>query len=178
MSPEYGATIAIFPIDEMTLDYLRLTGRDEAHVQLVEAYAKEQGLFRTADAPDPVYTATLELDLSTVEPSLAGPKRPQDRVSLRQAKMQVPAGARGDADASAKPKPRGAEKPGDDSSPASQTSRPPRSRREPIVPGMEGLDHGVGGHRGDHELHEHVEPERDDRRRPARAEGRRARPEA
>ena len=88
MSPEYGATIAICPIDEMTLDYLRLTGRDEAHIKLVEAYAKEQGLFRTEDSPEPVYTATAELDLSTVEPSLAGPKRPQDRVSLRQAKVK------------------------------------------------------------------------------------------
>jgi aconitate hydratase len=88
MSPEYGATIAICPIDEMTLDYLRLTGRDEPHVQLVEAYAKEQGLFRTAGAPEPVYTSTLELDLSTVEPSLAGPKRPQDRVPLRQSKVR------------------------------------------------------------------------------------------
>ncbi|HJR59784.1 MAG TPA: aconitate hydratase AcnA [Vicinamibacterales bacterium] len=88
MSPEYGATIAICPIDEMTLDYLRLTARDEAHVKLVEAYAKEQGLFSSPGAPDPVYTATLELNLSTVEPSLAGPKRPQDRVSLRQSKMK------------------------------------------------------------------------------------------
>ena len=88
MSPEYGATIAICPIDEMTLDYLRLTARDESRVRLVEAYAKEQGLFRTADAPDPIYTQTVELDLSTVEPSLAGPKRPQDRVSLGQAKMK------------------------------------------------------------------------------------------
>jgi aconitate hydratase len=88
MSPEYGATIAICPIDEMTLDYLRLTGRDESQVRLVEAYAKEQGLFRTEDSVDPVYTATIELDLSTVEPSLAGPKRPQDRVSLRQSKLK------------------------------------------------------------------------------------------
>jgi aconitate hydratase len=88
MSPEYGATIAICPIDEMTLDYLRLTGRDEAQVRLVEAYAKEQGLFRTDASVDPVYTATIELDLSTIEPSLAGPKRPQDRVSLRQSKLK------------------------------------------------------------------------------------------
>src|SRR3954467_13481914 len=86
MSPEYGATIAICPIDEMTLDYLRLTARDESHVRMVEAYAKEQGLFRTTHSVDPVYTSTLELDLSTVEPSLAGPKRPQDRVSPRQPK--------------------------------------------------------------------------------------------
>jgi aconitate hydratase len=88
MSPEYGATIAICPIDEMTLDYLRLTGREESHVQMVEAYAKEQGLFRTEGAADPVYSSTIELDLSTVEPSLAGPKRPQDRVSLRQSKLK------------------------------------------------------------------------------------------
>jgi aconitate hydratase len=88
MSPEYGATIAICPIDDMTLDYLRLTGRDEMSIRLVEAYAKEQGLFRTEDSADPVYTSTVELDLSTVEPSLAGPKRPQDRVSLRQARVK------------------------------------------------------------------------------------------
>ncbi len=86
MCPEYGATIAVFPIDEMTLDYLRLTGRDPARVELVEAYAKAQGLFRTAGAADPAYTETIELDLATVEPSLAGPKRPQDRVSLKQAR--------------------------------------------------------------------------------------------
>ena len=86
MSPEYGATIAICPIDDMTLDYLRLTGRDDDHVKLVEAYAKEQGLYWSAEAADPAYTTSVELDLSTVEPSLAGPKRPQDRVSLRQAK--------------------------------------------------------------------------------------------
>jgi aconitate hydratase len=86
MCPEYGATIAIFPIDAMTLDYLRLTGRDEARVALVEAYAKAQGMFRTVGDPDPIYSETIELDLSTVEPSLAGPRRPQDRVSLKQAK--------------------------------------------------------------------------------------------
>jgi aconitate hydratase len=86
MCPEYGATIAIFPIDEMTLDYLRLTGRDEERVQLVDTYAKSQGLFRRSNDPDPNYTETIELDLATVEPSLAGPRRPQDRVSLKRAK--------------------------------------------------------------------------------------------
>src|SRR4051812_7077107 len=86
MCPEYGATIAIFPIDAMTLDYLRLTARDEARVQLVEAYAKAQGLFTRPGDPDPVYSEVIELDLKTVEPSLAGPRRPQDRVSLKQAK--------------------------------------------------------------------------------------------
>ena len=86
MCPEYGATVAIFPIDDMTLDYLRLTGRDDARIKLVEDYAKAQGLFRTDDSLEAIYTETLELDLSTVEPSLAGPKRPQDRVSLTKAK--------------------------------------------------------------------------------------------
>ncbi|HVQ15818.1 MAG TPA: aconitate hydratase AcnA, partial [Vicinamibacterales bacterium] len=86
MCPEYGATVAIFPIDEMTLDYLRLTGRDESRVQLVEAYARAQGLFRIEGEPEAVYSDTVELQLGTVEPSLAGPKRPQDRVSLMNAK--------------------------------------------------------------------------------------------
>ena len=86
MCPEYGATIAIFPIDGMTLDYLRLTGRDEARVQLVEAYAKAQGLFRRPDDLDSVYSESIELDLGTIEPSLAGPRRPQDRVPLKHAK--------------------------------------------------------------------------------------------
>src|SRR5687767_9320506 len=86
MCPEYGATVAIFPIDAMTLDYLRLTGRDAAQVQLVEDYARAQGLYRTDDSRDAVYSDVIGLDLSTVEPSLAGPKRPQDRVSLARAK--------------------------------------------------------------------------------------------
>jgi aconitate hydratase A / 2-methylisocitrate dehydratase len=86
MCPEYGATVAIFPIDEMTLEYLRLTGRDDKQVALVEQYAKAQGLFRTKGSEDAIYSESIELDLSTVEPSLAGPKRPQDRVSLAKTK--------------------------------------------------------------------------------------------
>ena len=86
MSPEYGATMGIFPIDEESLNYLRRTGRPEDLVQLVERYTCEQGLFRTADTPDPQFSDTLELDLSTVEPSLAGPKRPQDRIRLGELK--------------------------------------------------------------------------------------------
>ena len=86
MCPEYGSTVAIFPIDDMTLDYLRLTGRDAKQIALVEAYAKAQGLFRSAAAADAVYSETMELDLGSVEPSLAGPRRPQDRVSLSKAK--------------------------------------------------------------------------------------------
>src|SRR5688500_1533968 len=86
MCPEYGATVAIFPIDDMTLEFLKLTGRDAQQVALVEAYARAQGMFRSADGPDAIYSETLDLDLSTVEPSLAGPRRPQDRVSLSKAK--------------------------------------------------------------------------------------------
>ncbi len=86
MAPEYGATIGFFPVDAETLKYLELTGRDPELIKLVEAYAKEQGMFRTDQSPDPVFTDTLELDLATVEPSLAGPRRPQDRVPLTQAK--------------------------------------------------------------------------------------------
>ncbi len=82
MAPEYGATMGIFPVDDGTLTYLRRTARDDAQIDLVERYMKEQGLFRTNGSPDPTFTDTLELDMSTVEPSLAGPKRPQDRVRL------------------------------------------------------------------------------------------------
>ena len=87
MAPEYGATIGFFPIDDETLAYLRLSGRDPAQIALVEAYAKTQGLFSTPDATAPVFSDTLELDLGAVEPSLAGPRRPQDRVPLKQAKQ-------------------------------------------------------------------------------------------
>ena len=82
MAPEYGATCGFFPIDERTIDYLKLTGRDDARIELVRAYAKAQGMWRDAATPDPVFTDTLDLDMATVEPSLAGPKRPQDRVRL------------------------------------------------------------------------------------------------
>jgi aconitate hydratase len=82
MAPEYGATIGFFPVDDETLNFLRRTGRSDEQVALVAAYCQAQGLFRTADTPEPVFTAKLELDLSTVRPSLAGPKRPQDRLDL------------------------------------------------------------------------------------------------
>ena len=85
MAPEYGATCGFFPVDSTTLDYLRLTGRDEDRIALVEAYSKAQGMWRDSTSADPVFTEVVELDLSTVEPSLAGPKRPQDRVPLSQA---------------------------------------------------------------------------------------------
>jgi aconitate hydratase len=83
MAPEYGATCGFFPVDKIALDYLRLSGRDTHRIALVEAYLKAQGMFREPGKPDPVFTDTLELDLSTVQPSMAGPKRPQDRVLLK-----------------------------------------------------------------------------------------------
>jgi aconitate hydratase len=86
MSPEYGATCAIFPVDEVTLRYLRFTGRPPERVALVEAYMKEQGLFHSADSPEPVFSSTLSLDLATVTPSIAGPRRPQDRIPLARAR--------------------------------------------------------------------------------------------
>jgi aconitate hydratase len=103
MSPEYGATCAIFPVDEVTLNYLRFTGRSEERVRLVEAYMKEQGLFHTPKSPEPIFSDTLTLNLSTVEPSIAGPRRPQDRVRLSDAKRSfrdalsnlLPAGSTG-----------------------------------------------------------------------------------
>ncbi|MFO0916437.1 MAG: aconitate hydratase AcnA [Pirellulales bacterium] len=101
MAPEYGATMGFFPIDAESLNFLRRTGRTAQEVGLVEAYTKAQGLFRTDDAPIPEFTKTLKLDLGSVEPSLAGPKRPQDRVSLRKMKssfreaLEAPTGKRG-----------------------------------------------------------------------------------
>jgi aconitate hydratase len=101
MAPEYGATMGFFPVDVETLEYLRRTGRTAQEVELVERYTKEQGLFRTDDAPAPTFTKVVELDLSTVEPSLAGPKRPQDRVPLSQMKqsfhdsLRAPVGPQG-----------------------------------------------------------------------------------
>jgi len=88
MAPEYGATCGFFPVDNETLNYLRRTGRTEAEVELVEAYYKAQGMFRTNDSTEPEFTSVVELDLSTVEPSLAGPKRPQDRILLRDMQPQ------------------------------------------------------------------------------------------
>jgi aconitate hydratase len=85
MAPEYGATCGFFPLDRVAVDYMRLTGRPEDRIALAEAYAKAQGIWRDSQTPDPSFTDTLELDLSSVEPSIAGPKRPQDRVALKDA---------------------------------------------------------------------------------------------
>jgi aconitate hydratase len=96
MAPEYGATCGFFPVSAATIDYLAKTGRDPERVALVEAYAKEQGLWYTDETPDPVFTDTLALDIATVEPSLAGPKRPQDRVLLSQAAARFEEALTGD----------------------------------------------------------------------------------
>src|SRR5204863_187710 len=96
MAPEYGATIGFFPVDYEALNYLKFTGRPAELVQLVEAYSKEQGLFRTDATADPVFTDSIELDLATVVPSMAGPKRPQDRLNLPDVKknfLEMTAGA-------------------------------------------------------------------------------------
>ena len=101
MSPEYGATMGYFPIDQETLNYMARTGRPQAQIELVERYAKEQGIFRTDETPDPQYTDSLQLDLNDVEPSLAGPKRPQDRIRMADLKttfrkvLQTPPAERG-----------------------------------------------------------------------------------
>ncbi|HVD61844.1 MAG TPA: aconitate hydratase AcnA [Gemmatimonadaceae bacterium] len=96
MAPEYGATMGFFPVDAETINYLRFTGRDPQQVALVEAYTKEQGLFRTDETADPIFTDSLELDLGSIEPSLAGPKRPQDRVPLKLAKKMFREALEGD----------------------------------------------------------------------------------
>src|SRR5262249_50820938 len=101
MAPEYGATMGFFPIDAETLRYLRRTGRSPQDVELVERYTKEQSLFRTDDGSEPKFTKTVSLDMSTVEPALAGPKRPQDLVPLKAMKssfrksLTAPVGERG-----------------------------------------------------------------------------------
>ena len=108
MAPEYGATCGIFPVDEETLRYLRFTGRSPELVALVEAYMKEQGLFHTADSPEASYSGTLELDLGAVEPSLAGPKRPQDRVRLSEAGRSFQTALEAMLQAPSKPAPKAA----------------------------------------------------------------------
>ena len=97
MSPEFGSTCAIFPIDGETVRYLELSGRDPEHIALIEAYAKAQGLWRHDGAADALYSDQLELDMGTVEPSIAGPKRPQDRIALREADEQLGPPASGEA---------------------------------------------------------------------------------
>ena len=199
MSPEFGSTCAIFPIDDVTLEYLRLTGRSEESVALVEAYAKEQGMWLQAgpDQPEARYSEYLELDLSTVVPSIAGPKRPQDRIALTDAKNAfrkvLPtyvAHHEGDPGAGASfpasdptaqagstaDGTNGGDKPADEGNGLDRPSRPAVS-----VTTAEGdtfeIDHGIVVDRLDHELHQHLQPLGDDGRGHAGQERRRPRPD-
>ncbi len=203
MSPEYGATAALFPIDDETLAYLRLTGRDADHVALVEAYAKEAGLWRLP-GPGPDFDESLELDLATVEPSVAGPRRPQDRVPLSglrenfrghfpsDAIVEFTVGRRGTRGACPRGRRRrrpgivGGFLPGQRRAvvrTGTGVGRAIRARRggsagdragARLLPGTPGRDrrgarrpaHRVRRDRGHHQLHEHVEPDRDGGRRP------------
>ncbi len=142
MAPEYGATCGFFPIDAETIRYLRETSRSEARVKLVEAYAKAQGLYCTKNTPDPVFTDVLKLDLASIEPSMAGPKRPQDRVLLKERRL----GFR-DGDGEGVQQGRRAHQ--------ALSGRRPQARSRPWR----------RGDRGNYVLHQHVEPECDDRRR-------------
>ena len=154
MAPEYGATCGFFPVDAETIDYLKTSGRKADRVALVTAYAKAQGLFRTAKSTDPVFTETLTLDLGDVVPSMAGPKRPEGRVAL-------PAVAEGFAAAMTSEYKKAAD--------ASKRyrGREPQFRSRPWR----------RGDRGDHLLHQHLQSERADRRRPAGAQRRRQGPD-
>ena len=157
MAPEYGATCGFFPTDDETLRYLRLTGRGKS-ADLLEGYAKAQGLFRTDDTPDPVFTDTLELDLGTVEPSLAGPKRPQDRVALKDLKATF----RKSLVAPVKDRGYGL--------PEAELGR------QVAISDMPSANQPWSGcHRGDHILHQHQQPVGDAGRGPARQESRRGR---
>ena len=129
MSPEFGSTIAVFPIDEETTKYLKLTGRTEEQLALVEAYAKEQGLWHDPDA-EPRYSEKLELDLATVVPSLAGPKRPQDRVSLSEAKESFRGALADYTDGSEKQDSEGYDEAVEESFPASRRAEPRQRQRQ------------------------------------------------
>ena len=200
MSPEYGSTCAIFPIDEETLRYMTFSGRPAEQVELVEAYAREQGLWHDPDE-EPTYTDTIELDLGEVEPSLAGPRRPQDRVALSEARERFREAVTEHADLDFEDEavaetfpasdPISFEEPANGEGPRTPFPEPPR---RPAARGHRAQGPGDGhlgagrGRRGDlqprprrrrhrrhHQLHEHVEPRRDDRRRPAGAQRRRPR---
>ena len=195
MSPEYGATCGFFPVDEVTLDYLRLTGRPPERIALVEAYCKENMLWHDASEPA-TYSQIVELDLGDVEPSLAGPRRPQDRVPLARAKesfletlgtfgVDYANGSHDKAvadtfpasDPTTEQQPAGEPEPVPDAAPVATVAAPGaqahagRRRRLRARPRLR-------RDRRDHVVHEHVEPAGDGRRRPPRAERGRARPAA
>ena len=167
MAPEYGATCGFFPIDGETLRYLRQTGRDEARIALVEAYAKENGMWRGPDY-EPVYTDTLHLDMGEIVPAISGPKRPQDYTPLNLAAdafYKTVADYRGiDVSNGAEKMARRGRRRGDRRAAGGPQDRDGRGR---------GLHdpRRVGGDRGDHLLHQHLEPLRDDRRRSGGAQG-------
>ena len=201
MSPEFGSTCAMFPIDKETLRYLEFSGRDAERIEIVEAYAREQGLWHDENTEEPTYSETLELDLGDVVPSLAGPKRPQDRVSLTESKASFRMALDDLVDDGVHT---GADEAGDESFPASDP--PAHERRRRARPGRRARRRGDGRRAGgrprlgrgagdarrrhrdrarprarrdrrDHELHEHLEPVGDARRGPAGQERRRARPD-
>ncbi len=179
MAPEYGATMGFFPVDEETLNYLRRTGRPKELVDLVERYYKEQGMFRTANSPDPRFTSTLELELSTVAPSMAGPKRPQDRILLSAMKSQWEQDLRNLFGKITRAKDSTAESMTDEgglvNAPAAvAVSDPGLDGVEVELDGQTGcLKARGGGHRGHHQLHQHQQSFRDDRSGTARPECRR-----
>ena len=198
MSPEFGSTCAIFPIDAETLRYLEFTGRPTEQIELVDAYTREQGLFHEPDHPDATYSDTLELDLGDVVPSIAGPKRPQDRIALSEAKPAfLEAMQEWDSEAGEQLG-NGVTRPTTRASRVRPAGRGPRRRARQAASGARGRRHRGGGEahdrrcdlgearerrdgrarprprrdRGDHELHQHLEPLGDARRGPRRQEGR------
>ncbi len=177
MSPEYGATCGFFPVDDETLRYLRLTGRNEEKVALVEAYCKETGLWHTPDEQS-TYSQVVELDLSTVEPSIAGPRRPQDRIPLHEGRNAFSAAlpsfgvaeGNGHVDEADEESMDGSDAP-------ALTATAERTAVEADDRRRDGGDRSRRRRdRRDHVLHEYVQSGRDDRRRAAREEGRRTRP--
>ena len=179
MSPEYGATIGFFPVDRETLSYLRFTGRDGEQVKLVEAYCKAQGLFRTDETRDPVFSDTLSLDLSTVEPCMAGPRRPQDRVPLKDARDAFrKALSTWGKEARTENGDDGADRwMGEGGGAAGRNPRSGNGSLDarddvgPARPGGVRPARRLGGDRRHHELHEHLQPLRDDRRGAGGEEG-------
>ena len=183
MAPEYGATCGIFPVDAETLRYLRLTGRSEEQIKLVEAYYKEQGLFHTPDAEEAEYSQTIALDLSTVQPSVAGPRRPQDRVLLKDAgasfKHQLPvfmgptANKNGERQVHSlgerRRTPLAARQPGEPRRRAGE--RPDHDRQRALQRRGRSISRPrLDRDRGDHQLHQHFESLSDGRRRNPRQE--------